>query len=1374
MVGIFFYRWPFLKSSSTLRLFILLCLALIGPGQTIFSQGCGIVADAGPDLFTCDPADKIQLQGTTQGSVTDYNWTPTSGLSDPKILDPTVMLPPGRYTFTLNVVGEVGSNLITNGDFEGGNTGFSSNYRYHCGITSPNDYCIGTNPKNNNGNWEPCGDHTTGSGNMMIVDGSLTAGTLLWCQNVAVTPGKMYVFRVFVASSYPANPAIIQITVNGSVIGTVSAPGSTCDWVEGKFCFTATSGSANICLQDLNTAFGGNDFLIDDISLLEKCEDDDEVVVEIVDMKATATVLNKPKCGSQIFTISGAGSSSGPNVTYEWTTNTGTIISNPNDISIQARGAGTYTLKVTYQNGFVQCEEEVSVIVDIPDDLSLDINILGEENCRNDSIYIDMNILNGSGIYDIIWSPPARIVRQVNDSSIIVQKAGNYTTRVRDRLTGCELTQNFLVTADTIGPNIRIDGDSLISCKSTMADISITNFDTTDFEYTWHLPSGSKQIDVDRWQSTEQGHYYIAGINPTNGCTDTISFNVRVDTVRPALSLPDSLHLDCRQQNVYVTPRLDTLRAFLYEWKLTDGSLLTRRDSSGIRIIDDGFVHLTVIDTINGCTSSDTIEITENKRKPDAIAGPDITLTCHTDSVLITGLGTSLQNTWIRWLDTSQNIYHASFQPEFFVSQPGFYIIEVTDTINHCVSTDTLEVDVDRDYPVADAGTELVFRCLDSVLILDGSKSTQGSRFIYRWSTNDGRILSGQNALDPQIDLPGTYQILVIDTVNACRDSAIVVVRPDLNIPEVSIDSVPDLSCDILQLRLQGSVRSPGGNPVRFQWLTNGGHFVSGQDSLNPLVDRGGQYFLIGVDSSNGCTDTVGIDVHYDTIKPTVVIDDPPIWSCRHQSLFLYTHGSDKGGEFQYNWTALSGNYRGGNSRDSLDVVVPGRFVLHIKNTRNGCNSTDTTTIAVDTLHPAISIDMADTLTCLAREVFIQSNYFGSRTPLYQWQARSGGTVGSLSNNVLVVNQPGWFHLAVTDTINSCRSIDSIFVAQNITLPNVVLDSPQIMTCLIREVALRASIAPANSGIQWIARMGGLTGVNGRDSMLVDQPGVYQLVVQHPQSGCSDTSTLLVRENTNIPVVIDYELVQAPCVGDIAEASIINVTGGEKPLEYALDNGHFSTDSRFRPLSPGLHRITVRDSNGCTLTDTFTIHQPDSISINIIPEVEVLEGSDYQMNPIISRADSTVDYYSWNPTQKLSCADCKNPILRKVEEDGSYTVQVINKNGCADDATIRIKVIFKDFWTPNVFSPNSDNINDVFRPEYQASAIKEIAFMQIYDRWGEMVYEVAQPEIVDRSWGWDGFYKNLLAPNEVYVFAIKVIWIDDSSDIFSGDLTLMR
>jgi hypothetical protein len=162
-----------------------------------------------------------------------------------------------------------GPNLIVNGDFEAGNTGFSSDYTYSPGNIGPQGvYDVLSDPSSAHPLATSYGDHTSGSGLMMAVNGATTAGLAVWSQSVAVTTNTDYAFSAWVASWWHDSPAELQFLINGNPVGIFNASSTTGDWQE--FSTTWNSGSdttATVEIVDLNTDSGGNDFTLDDLSL---------------------------------------------------------------------------------------------------------------------------------------------------------------------------------------------------------------------------------------------------------------------------------------------------------------------------------------------------------------------------------------------------------------------------------------------------------------------------------------------------------------------------------------------------------------------------------------------------------------------------------------------------------------------------------------------------------------------------------------------------------------------------------------------------------------------------------------------------------------------------------------------------------------------------------------------------------------------------------------------------------------------------------------------------------------------------------------------------------------------------------------------------
>jgi hypothetical protein len=159
-----------------------------------------------------------------------------------------------------------GSNLVVNGDFSGGNTGFSSQYAYSpTGLGAVAQYAIAKDPAVLNGAW-PTMAPLAGDNEMFIGNGAQTSNTKVWSETVSVASNSSYVFSLWAASLYSL-PAVFEFAVNGVSIGTRSAPSTIGKWKELQITWNSGSAtSAKLTIIDTNLNSGGNDFALDSIA----------------------------------------------------------------------------------------------------------------------------------------------------------------------------------------------------------------------------------------------------------------------------------------------------------------------------------------------------------------------------------------------------------------------------------------------------------------------------------------------------------------------------------------------------------------------------------------------------------------------------------------------------------------------------------------------------------------------------------------------------------------------------------------------------------------------------------------------------------------------------------------------------------------------------------------------------------------------------------------------------------------------------------------------------------------------------------------------------------------------------------------------------
>src|SRR6185295_112746 len=148
---------------------IFLFIFLLKFSESYSQSPCSFLVNAGNDTSLC-AGSSLPLNGSTtalQGM--SVNWQPAVGLNNSSILNPIASVT-STITYTLNVTAL--SELIYNGDFSAGDTGFTTGYIPGTGgisgtISNEGEYDINTNPHNSHIDFATFGDHTTGTGNML-------------------------------------------------------------------------------------------------------------------------------------------------------------------------------------------------------------------------------------------------------------------------------------------------------------------------------------------------------------------------------------------------------------------------------------------------------------------------------------------------------------------------------------------------------------------------------------------------------------------------------------------------------------------------------------------------------------------------------------------------------------------------------------------------------------------------------------------------------------------------------------------------------------------------------------------------------------------------------------------------------------------------------------------------------------------------------------------------------------------------------------------------------------------------------------------------------------------------------------------------------
>ena len=463
-----------------------------------------------PDsLHLCEGATAV-LDATITGgdTVLSMTWSPATGLSSTTILNPTLTASSSGW-YDLTVQSLIPYNLVANGDFSAGNSGFSSSYIWSpppSTILNEGYYSVYNNPNGVHTGFLSMTSYPVTGGNMLIINGGSTASSV-WCESIPVTPNTTYDFSAWFADCSSVTTGafvpVLQFMVNGVLLGVptpISAPPGT--WV--NFFSTWYSGAnttATICIYDETTAASGNDFVIDDISFEQICTVKDSTYVKITVPDTTTSHSDTSICA-----LAGAITLHAPTgyTSYIW--NTGAT-----SPSLLVPVGGTYWVSMPGTCALQVDTFHVNAIA--PDTLFMSSD---SAFCIHTSI--TLNAPGGAGLSSPLWSTGSV------SPSITVTDTGVFWV---DQATACGgVVDTFDVTYK---PQIMVTASSTVKG----CDFLINFFSTptgAQYNYYWLGPAGFNSNTQDPviagGTPADQGVYSVTVVDNATGCSGSAATNV--------------------------------------------------------------------------------------------------------------------------------------------------------------------------------------------------------------------------------------------------------------------------------------------------------------------------------------------------------------------------------------------------------------------------------------------------------------------------------------------------------------------------------------------------------------------------------------------------------------------------------------------------------------------------------------------------------------------------------------------------------------------------------------------------------------------------------------------------------------------------------
>ncbi len=484
-------------------------------------------------------------------------------------------------------VGNITSNLVVNGDFEAGNTGFSSSYIYGTGgsyglLSNEGQFAVVTSPVLSHNNFSNCADHTpVGIGNMLVANGSGVPNSSVWCQTVSVTPNTNYLFSTwFMNALNDFNVSDLQFYINNVQIGSVfSTSPNGCIWEEfNEVWNSGVSLTADLCIRNQNTTIGGNDFALDDITFQAVCIQYDSIQISYDPLSVSiASDLTFCENESEILTAT----STIPGTVITW--QDGSIGS-----TYAPLNSGNYSVSATSTGGCVVSDSASVNIIAMP--WGIDSTFSGPTNCGSSNGYVSV-LTNGTFTDppNYTWNGPGASNPSLINASVWTNLSiGSYYLSIESN--GCFRFDSIEVTALN-PPTANFTSSILVGCSPVA--LTFTNSSQNASSYTWDFGNGNVITTAD---NSSQNQIYTENalvqlIANQNTCSDTFELFINVNicgcndpTALNYSSLANVNDGSC----LYPTPTVETFNVFS-----PDGS--GQNDTYFIKTTNTKSVQLTIL-----------------------------------------------------------------------------------------------------------------------------------------------------------------------------------------------------------------------------------------------------------------------------------------------------------------------------------------------------------------------------------------------------------------------------------------------------------------------------------------------------------------------------------------------------------------------------------------------------------------------------------------------------------------------------------------------------------------------------------------------------------------------------------------------------------
>jgi gliding motility-associated-like protein len=286
-------------------------------------------------------------------------------------------------------------------------------------------------------------------------------------------------------------------------------------------------------------------------------------------------------------------------------------------------------------------------------------------------------------------------------------------------------------------------------------------------------------------------------------------------------------------------------------------------------------------------------------------------------------------------------------------------------------------------------------------------------------------------------------------------------------------------------------------------------------------------------------------------------------------------------------------------------------------------------------------------------------------------------------------------------------------------------------------------------------------------------PAGIEVVLGGAANGCD--STIFV-DITFEEILADLTVNSPTCFGFQDGTIVIDtIIGGKPPYSTSLDGLIFTPQTSYPVvldnLGPGIYDLIIEDADGAVTVLELTVPEKPLFTIDLGDDEELLLGESIELE---AQSNLAIASILWTPPTYLDCDTCIQVEVMQPLDRITYTVTAFDEDGCPASDRITIDVQKdRELYIPNIFSPNFDGVNDFFYP-FGGDQVSEVQVFQVFDRWGNLLYQASNFQPGDPTYGWDGNFRGEAMNPAVYVYYMEVVYIDGETEVLKGDITLVR